>query len=83
MSLFLSYRWLPASSLLMSLSPWSFILRVEILVENLVHGEHMHSVLFEDGSHSLITPDLALIVRVLQVPFFNVLPDFLNGLRAR
>ena len=53
---------------------------VQLLPQDLVHGKHMHLILLEDQLHLLVAPDLALIVRVLQVAGFDVLPYLLDGL---
>jgi hypothetical protein len=55
---------------------------VELLPQDLVHGEHVHLVLLEDQLHLLVAPDLALVVRVLQVARLDVLPYLLDGLGA-
>lgn len=60
-----------------------FIRVIQVLIENLGHREHMDSVLLEDSAHRLITSDLAAVGRVLQLVLANVLPNFLNCLRAR
>ena len=56
---------------------------VELLPQDLVHGEHVHLVLFEDQLHLLVAPDLAFVVRVLQVARLDVLPYLLDGLGTR
>lgn len=38
---------------------------VEILVQNLVHGEHVHAVLLEHGAQGVVAPDLALVAGIL------------------
>lgn len=43
----------------------------------------MHFILLEDQLHLLVAPDLALVVRVLQVARLDVLPYLLDGLGAR
>ncbi|KAH8633604.1 hypothetical protein IG631_12238 [Alternaria alternata] len=60
-----------------------FVDGVQILVENLVHGEHVNAVLFEDCAHGVVASNLALVGRVLQVALFDVLPNLLDGLWTR
>jgi hypothetical protein len=38
---------------------------VEILVEDLVHGEHVDAVLFKDCAHGFVAADLAPVIWVL------------------
>jgi len=61
----------------------SLIDRVKILIENLVHGKHMNTIRLEDGAQSVVATNLAFVVRVLEVMFFDVLPDPLDRLRTR
>jgi hypothetical protein len=56
---------------------------VELRIDDLVHGKHVYFVSLENAAHCIITDNLALIVRVLQVVRFDVLPYLLDGLRAR
>jgi hypothetical protein len=58
-----------------------FLYRVEVLVKNLVHREHMYAVLFEDGAHCVVAADLPFVGWVLEVAFFHIFPDFLYRLR--
>jgi len=60
----------------------SFIRRIQILIQNLVHCKHMHPILLEDVSHGFVASNLPLVARVLQVIGFDVLPDLLDSLRA-
>lgn len=60
-----------------------FIWTIQVLVENLGHGKHVHPILFEDGAHRIVAPDLPSIAGVLEVMFSNILPNPLNGLRTR
>jgi hypothetical protein len=57
--------------------------RIQILIKNLVHRKHVHTILLENGSHRVVAPDLAFVGRVLQVALLDVFPDFLDGLGAR
>ena len=54
---------------------------VKVLVEDLVHREHVHAVLLEDGAHCVVAADLPFVGWILKVAFFHVFPDFLDGLR--
>ena len=42
-----------------------FVNSIEILAEDLVHGEHMHAILFEHRSERFVAPDLTLVFRIL------------------
>lgn len=42
-----------------------FVRTIQILVENLGHGEHMHSFLFENSTHCIVASDLASVTRIL------------------
>ena len=42
----------------------------------------MHAILLEDSAKAIITPDLALVGRVLQVTLLDVCPDLFDGLRS-
>jgi len=56
---------------------------VEVLVEDLVHCEHVNAILLKNSAHSIIAADLAFVIRILEVSLFDVVPDLLDGLRAR
>jgi hypothetical protein len=45
--------------------PWLFIGIVQILVENLRHGEHMNTVLLKNGAHGVVASDLATVAGIL------------------
>jgi hypothetical protein len=53
---------------------------VELFAKDFVHREHMHLILLEHQLHLLVAPDLAFVVRVLQVAGFNILPYLLDSL---
>lgn len=55
--------------------------RVQVLAQDLVHGEHVHLVLLEHGAHGLVADDLSLVVGILKVVFTDVLPDMFDALR--
>lgn len=55
---------------------------VKILVQDLIHGEHVDAILLEDGTHWLVAADLAFVGGVLETPFLDVFPDFLDALRT-
>jgi len=57
--------------------------RIEILVEDLVHGEHVYAVLLEDCAHSIVAPNLALVARVLEFARLDIFPYLLYRLRSR
>ena len=54
----------------------------EVLVQYLVHGEHMNAIRLENGTHGLVAEDLTLVTRVLQVSGLDILPYLLHGLRS-
>ena len=60
-----------------------FLNLIELLAQDLVHCEHVHLVLFENCMHPLIASDLTFVFWDLQVPLFDILPDFLDHLWAR
>jgi hypothetical protein len=39
--------------------------RIEVLVQNLVHGEHMYAVLFEHRTHRVVAANLAPVDGIL------------------
>jgi hypothetical protein len=57
--------------------------RVEVLIEKLVHGKHVDTVLFEHCTHGVVAANLALVAGILQLARFDVLPYLLYGLWAR
>jgi hypothetical protein len=57
-----------------------FIRGIEVTGEQLVHGEHVNLVLLEHGVHFLVTPDLTLVVGILQVTLLDICPDLLDSL---
>ena len=61
----------------------SFVRIVEVLVQDLVHSEHMDLVLLENSAHAIITTDHAFIVWILQILLADVLPDPFDSLRSR
>jgi hypothetical protein len=63
---------------------WLSILnRIKILVQDLVHGEHVDLILLEHLTQRSIADDLSLIVRVLQLVLVDVLPDAFDALWSR
>jgi len=56
--------------------------RIEILVEDLVHSEHVYAVLLEDCAHSIVAPNLALVARVLEFARLDIFPYLLYRLRS-
>ena len=61
----------------------SFIRIVHVLAEDFVHREHMHFVLLEHSSHTLIAANHAFIAWILQVVGANVGPYAFHRLWAR
>ena len=55
---------------------------IQILVEDLRHGEHMNPILLEYCAHQVVTSDLAPIVGVLEIVGMNVLPKSFHRLRS-
>ena len=53
---------------------------IKVLVQDLVHGEHVYAVLLEHRTHRVVAANLSLVAGVLQVARFDVLPDLLDGL---
>jgi hypothetical protein len=60
-----------------------FIWVIQVLIENLGHGEHMDPILLKHCAHRVIAADLASIARILQFFFTDVLPYLLNSLWTR
>lgn len=54
-----------------------------MVAQDLVHAEHVHLVLPEDGSHRVVAPYLPLVVRRLQISLFHVSPYLADGLGPR
>lgn len=60
-----------------------FVRIVQVLIKDLSHGKHMHAILFEDCAHRIITSDLPSVARILEIVVTDILPEFLDCLRAR
>ena len=56
---------------------------LDVRRKKLVHLEHVHALALEDGRERVVAEDPALVCRVLQVLFPDVLPQALDHLRAR
>src|SRR3954469_689554 len=54
----------------------------EVLSEVLVHLEHGHAVFTEHGLELLVSLDLALVLRVLEVVLLDVVPNLAHHLSA-
>ncbi len=54
-----------------------------MIAEQLVHLEHVHSAPLEYRLHLIITANLSLVGRVLQLVGFDVFPKFLDDVRPR
>lgn len=65
------------------ISKRSLIRVVKVLAENLIHCEHVDFVLLEHCPHGLVAPDLAFVVRVLQVFLPDIGPYPLDSLWSR
>lgn len=64
-------------------SPAKLLLnRIELVPEQLVHGEHVDFILLEDGVQLVVAEDLALVAGVLEVVTLDVVPELLDYLRA-
>jgi hypothetical protein len=55
---------------------------VELVPEQLVHGEHVDLVLLEDGVQLIVAEDLAFVAGVLEVVTLDIVPELLDYLRA-
>ena len=53
------------------------------MVQNLGHLKHVHFVLFENSSHSVVAADLSLITGILKLICTNIFPEFFDRLWAR
>jgi len=53
---------------------------IQVRIDDLVHGEHVHLVALEDASHLVVTDDLPLVARILQIVRPNILPYLLHRL---
>lgn len=53
---------------------------VEVLIQDLGHGEHMHPVLLEHGTHCLIASNLTSVIRILEIVRADVLPKLADCL---
>lgn len=62
---------------------WLFVWVIQVLIENLGHGEHMDSILLKYRAHRVIAADLSSIGGVLQLFFTDILPYLLDSLWTR
>ena len=63
---------------------WSSLFwREEMIAQDLVHGEHVHSILLEDGTEGVVASNLSLVFGILEVMLFEVGPQSLDRLRPR
>ena len=60
-----------------------FIRRVEVLVQDLGHGEHVDFILLEHRSHRLVAYDLTLVFWILKIIGFDMLPESFHCLWSR
>ena len=56
---------------------------VQILAQDFIHRKHVHLVALEHRAQLVVASYLPLVVRILQLVLSDVLPDALDGLRAR
>ena len=56
---------------------------IQILRKDFIHGEHVNLILFEDSSHCIVTPYLALVARILEIMLTNILPYAFDSLWPR
>lgn len=47
-----------------------------------VHCEHVNPVLLEHSTHVMVANELPLVRWILKFVLFDILPDFLDGLRS-
>lgn len=55
---------------------------IEMCTQDLIHGEHMHLVFYENRLQLFVTDDHAFVGMVLEVVLFDVVPYSLDGLGA-
>lgn len=53
---------------------------VEVVADQLVHGEHVDGILLKYFAHLLVTDNLALVARVLEIMLLDVFPELLDNL---
>lgn len=60
-----------------------FVWVIQVLIEDLGHGEHMDPILLKHSAHRVVAADLASIAWILQLFFTDVLPYLFDSLGAR
>lgn len=60
----------------------SFFDIIQMLAEQLVHGEHMDHILFENGVHPFIATNLPLVRWLLEFLLLDVSPYLFDDLRT-
>lgn len=53
-----------------------------MFTEYFVHCEHVNPVCLKHQLHLVITPDLALVIGILEISSFDVIPDLLDDLKT-
>ena len=61
----------------------SFVGRIEVLIENFVHREHVDFILLEDSTHGVVTSDHSFVVGILKIVGADIDPYPFDGLRSR
>ena len=54
-----------------------------MVAQELVHGEHVNSILLEDGTEGVVASNLSLVLGILEIMLFEVGPQSLDRLRPR
>jgi len=54
--------------------------RVEMVADDLVHLEHVHPGLLEDGLHLVVAADLPLVFGILKIVALDMFPELLHHL---
>lgn len=67
----------------MLLPPLLLVDRVQLVPQQLVHGEHVNLLLLEDSLEFGVADDLTLVVGILKVLLLDVVPELLDHLRTR
>ena len=60
-----------------------FVRIIQVLIEDLGHGEHVDPILLKHSAHRIVTANLASIARILKLIFTDVLPYPLDSLWTR
>lgn len=60
--------------------PGLFVRIIQVLVQDLGHGKHVHPILLEDGTHGIVAADLTSITWILELIFPDIFPYFFDRL---